>query len=206
MTAHYLATLFSDPVKAAQQANGSRHAYARADGAPAVPDALTGREAGFIMARDSFYMASVGAAGWPYLQHRGGPAGFVKILDDRQLGFADYRGNRQYVSAGNLADDPRAAFFFMDYPNRVRLKLLGRVRAIDLTDAPELATQLIDEGYGAKIERGFIIDVEAYDWNCPQHIAQRFTLSEIAPTIDTLKARIAELEAAADDRHTSRNP
>jgi uncharacterized protein len=195
MTSRFLNLLFSDAVKAAQAANGSRDAYARRDGATAAPDLLTPNEAAFIAARDSFYMASIGAGGWPYIQHRGGPVGFVKVLDERRLGLADFRGNRQYVSVGNLADDPRAALFFMDYPQRARLKLLGRVRSVMLADEPELAAALTDPGYGAKIERGFVIEVEAFDWNCPQHITPRVTLAEIAPAIQSLKDRIAELEA-----------
>jgi uncharacterized protein len=195
MTSRFLNLMFSDTVKAAQLANGSRHAYARHDRTAPEADRLTTNEIQFIAARDSFYMASIGDGGWPYIQHRGGPPGFIKILDDRRLGLADFRGNRQNVSVGNLAVDPRAAFFFMDDPNRTRLKLLGHVKAVDLADAPDLANALVDQGYGAKVERGFIVDVEAFDWNCPQHITPRFTLPELAPSIDVLKSRIAELEA-----------
>ncbi|MEQ1716117.1 MAG: pyridoxamine 5'-phosphate oxidase family protein [Hyphomicrobium sp.] len=194
MTARYLNLLFSPSVKTAQQQNGSRDAYAKRDAA-GEPDRLTENEAQFIASRDSFYMASVGATGWPYVQHRGGPAGFVKIFDERTIGFADFRGNRQYVSIGNLADDNRVALFMMDYPRRARLKVLGRARPVDLAVEPEFAATLIDVTYGAKVERGIVIDVEAFDWNCPQHITERFTLAEIEPTIDALKARIAELEA-----------
>ena len=152
MTARYLQTLFTDSVKAAQEANGSRAAYARVDAAPAAPDALTGRETAFISARDSFYIASVAENGWPYLQHRGGPRGFVKILDERRLGFADYRGNRQYMSVGNVTTDPRVSLFFMDYPSRARLKLLGRMRSISGAAAQELAERL-DRHHGARTRR-----------------------------------------------------
>ena len=135
MTSRYLNLLFSPSVKTVQQQNGSRDAYARRDGA-SEPDRLTENEAQFIATRDSLYMASVGAGGWPYVQHRGGSPGFVKVLSERSLGFADYRGNRQYVSAGDLADDDRVALFMMDYARRARLKLLGRARTVDLATPP----------------------------------------------------------------------
>ncbi|MEK7265577.1 MAG: pyridoxamine 5'-phosphate oxidase family protein [Pseudomonadota bacterium] len=195
MTARFFDIAFAPSVKAAQEENGSRHAYARHEGVAAGPDLLTAREAEFITARDSFYMASVSQTGWPYVQHRGGAAGFVKILDERTLGFADFRGNRQYVSVGNVAADNRVALFFMDYPGRARLKLLGRAQAIDLNTAPDIKEKLADPSYRAHVERGFLIDVEAFDWNCPQHITPRYTLAEIEPLVETLKARVAELEA-----------
>lgn len=194
MTSRFLNVMFSPAVKAAQEANGSRNAYANRDGAT-EPDRLTDNEAAFIASRDSFYMATIGNGGWPYVQHRGGPAGFVKVLSESTLGLADYRGNRQYVSVGNLADDNRAAFFFMDYPRRTRLKLLGRVRTVDSKANPDLAAALIDPAYKAAPERAFLIDVEAFDWNCPQHITPRYTLEDIAPSVEALKARIAELES-----------
>ena len=194
MTARFLNLTFTPAVKSAQDANGSRNAYARRDDG-SEPDRLTGNETEFIAARDSFYMATTGSGGWPYIQHRGGPPGFVKVLDERTLGLADFRGNRQYISIGNLAGDDRIALFFMDYARRARLKLLGRVRKADLAEAPDLAAALVDEDYGATVERGLIIDVEAFDWNCPQHITPRFTMAEIEPSIAALKTRIAELEA-----------
>ena len=195
MTARYLDLVFSESVRSAQAANGSRDSYARLDGAGGVADRLTDREARFIAARDSLYMASTGAGGWPYVQHRGGPAGFLKVLDEHRFGFADFRGNRQYVSVGNLTDDARAAFFFIDYAQRKRLKLLGHVRMVDLADAPDLAGALVDRTYAARAERGIVVTVEAFDWNCPQHITPRYSLAEIAPSLDALKARIAALEA-----------
>jgi uncharacterized protein len=194
MTSRFLNLVFSPSVKAAQQQNGSRHAYARSDGA-SEPDRLTENETQFIAARDSFYLASVGAHGWPYIQHRGGPPGFIKVLGERTLGLADFRGNRQYVSVGNIADDSRVALFMMDYVRRARLKLLGHARVVALADAPDLAAALADPFYRAKVERGLVIEIEAFDWNCPQHITPRFTLAEIEPSIAVLKARIAELEA-----------
>lgn len=194
MTSRYMNLVFTPSVRAAQQRHGSRDAYAKRDSA-SEPDRLTGNEVQFIATRDSMYMATVGAGGWPYVQHRGGPPGFIKVLGESSLGFADFRGNRQYVSVGNFADDNRVSLFFMDYARRARLKLLGRARTVELADAPDLASALTDEGYGAKIERGIVIDVEAFDWNCPQHITPRYTLAEFEPTISALKARIAELEA-----------
>jgi predicted pyridoxine 5'-phosphate oxidase superfamily flavin-nucleotide-binding protein len=193
MTSHFLDVVSTPAVKAIQTAQGSRAAYSTRDG-ETTRDQLTDSEAGFIATRDSFYMASVGETGWPYIQHRGGAPGFVKVLSPTQIAFADFRGNRQYVSAGNLSKDDRAALFFMDYPSRTRLKLLGHVRTVDLGADPELAAQLIDPAYRAKVERAFIIDVEAFDWNCPQHITPRYTLDELEPAIGALKARIAELE------------
>lgn len=196
MTSHFLNVLASPAVKAAQEANGSRTAQARHDAAPPMPDVLSEREVAFIAVRDSFYMATVGHEGWPYMQHRGGPAGFVKVLSERTFGFADFRGNRQYVSVGNLAVDNRAAFFFMDYANRARLKVLGRVRAIDLGANEPLAKALIVPGYKALPERALVVDVEAFDWNCSQHITPRYTVEQIEPTVAALKTRIAELELA----------
>lgn len=193
MTHKYLSTLFTEDVKAAQAENGSRAAYARFDG-PAEADELTEAEADFIAVRDSFYMATVSADGWPYIQHRGGPAGFLKVLDAKTLAFADFRGNRQYISLGNIAHDDRVSLFLMDYPRQGRLKILGRMQAVDLADKPELAEALATPGYKAKVERALVMKVEAFDWNCPQHITQRFTLAEIEPAVSSLRAKIAELE------------
>ena len=199
MTAHYMDLLFTPEVMRQQEVAGSRDGYARmASGQETAPDVLGPKEALFLAMRDSFYVASTSASGWPYVQHRGGPPGFVKMLSETRIGFADYRGNRQYVSLGNVLTDDRVALFFMDYGRCARLKLLGRMRAVSLGDAPELAAALVDEAYGAKVERGFVIDVEAYDWNCPQHITPRYTQSDVAKIIAPLQRRIAELEAASD--------
>jgi uncharacterized protein len=196
MTAHYMDLLFTPEVMRQQDIHGSRDSYARmTDGGTSDPDALGPREAKFLGMRDSFYVASSSSTGWPYLQHRGGPPGFIKLLGERTIGFADYRGNRQYVSLGNVVTDDRVALFFMDYVRRARLKMLGRIRAVDLADSPEFSKALVDEAYGAHVERGFIIDVEAFDWNCPQHITPRYTQSEIAEIVVPLQHRIAELEA-----------
>ena len=189
---------FTDTVKKVQQAAGSRATYARVEaGGNRDFNGFTDAEAAFIAARDSFYMASVSETGWPYVQHRGGPAGFVKVLDERTLGFADYRGNRQYVSVGNLMTDDRVSVFFMDYGNRSRLKLLGRVSIIAPDDA-ETMEKLKLPGHAAPVERGFLITLEAFDWNCPQYITPRYTMPEIERTVAPLKQRIAELEAMLD--------
>ena len=158
-------------------------------------DALTSEEAEFIASRDSFYMASVSETGWPYVQHRGGPVGFVKVLGPNRIGFADFRGNRQLISTGNLDVTDRVALFMMDYPNRARLKLLGHARVLDAREEPALAAQLTPEPMRSKVERLFIIEIVSYDWNCPQYITPRFTAEEVEMYAAPLKARIAELEA-----------
>jgi hypothetical protein len=186
---------FTPAVRAVQNAMGSRQAYAKFDAGSDHHNILGESEAAFIAARDSFYMATVSETGWPYIQHRGGPAGFVKVLDERTLGFADFRGNRQYVTVGNLAGDDRVSIFFMDYPNQARLKLLGRARLVEQDADPAILEKLSVPDYKAKVERGFIIAVEAFDWNCPQHITQRFTAAEVDSAILPLKMRLTELEA-----------
>ncbi len=183
---------FTPTVKKVQEELGSRPSYARMEGVAAVVNQRLGEaEAAFIAARDSFYMATVGETGWPYIQHRGGPAGFVRVLDERTLGFADLRGNRQYISVGNLATDDRVALFFMDYPHKARLKLLGRARTVGPAEAPLLA---LPDGR-ARVERGIVVTVEGFDWNCPQHITERYTLDEVQAATAALTARIAALEA-----------
>ena len=186
---------FTPTVMAVQEHEGSRDSYRRLEGGEAHHDRLGPAEASFIAARDSFYMATVSETGWPYVQHRGGPPGFLKVLGERTIGFADFRGNRQYVSVGNLLGDDRVALILVDYPNRRRLKILGRARAVTMEDAATLG-RLDVPGYRAKIERGLVIAVEAFDWNCPQHLTPRFTTEEIAGAVALLHARIAELEAA----------
>jgi uncharacterized protein len=187
---------FTDRVKAVQEQQGSREGYAKFDGGEPHHDRLGPPEIELFAARDSFYMATISETGWPYLQHRGGPRGFVKVLDGRTIGFADFRGNRQYVSVGNLQGDDRVALILVDYPNRRRLKVLGRARAVTAEDELVTLARLEVPGYRAKVERGLVIAVEAFDWNCPQHITPRFTEEEVAAAAAPLRARIAELEAA----------
>lgn len=187
----FLDTLSTPAVKAAQAANGSAALYANSDADRAF-DRFGENEATFISARDSFYLASVSQSGWPYVQHRGGPAGFLKVLDETHLGFADYRGNRQYISLGNVADEDRVALILMDYPNRARLKVLAHMT---VSDDPAVIAALMDDGYRAKPERAFILTLQSFDWNCAQHITPRFTATDIATVINPLHARVAELEA-----------
>jgi predicted pyridoxine 5'-phosphate oxidase superfamily flavin-nucleotide-binding protein len=200
MTHRFAELAFTPAVRALQEKMGSRKAYARAEDGPAHHDRLSEREAAFIAARDSFYMASVSETGWPYIQHRGGPAGFVKVLDERTLGFADFRGNRQYVSIGNFAGNDRVALFFMDYPDQRRLKLLGHAKAIEAEDRPELIASLAVEGYRATAERAILITVEAFDWNCSQHITPRFTQDDIADAVAPLHEKIRELQEKIEAR------
>lgn len=195
MPHHFANIAFTPTVKKLQEEFGSRSSYARMENRPdALNHRLTGAEAGFIAARNSLYMATVSETGWPYIQHRGGPAGFVRVLDDSTIGFADFRGNRQYVSVGNLMTDDRVSLFFMDYPNRTRLKLFGRARCIGFDDQATLSRLELPD-YRAKIERGFVITVEGFDWNCSQHIAERYTVEEVHAVMSSLRTRIAELEA-----------
>ncbi len=158
-------------------------------------DRFTENEAAFIADRDSFYMATVSETGWPYVQHRGGPRGFLKLVDDRTLAFADYRGNRQYISTGNLAADDRACLFLMDYARRARLKIYVRVETLSLDDDPDLTALVAMPEYGAKLERVFRLRLEAFDWNCSQHITPRFTEGEVSVAVRPLRERLAELEA-----------
>jgi uncharacterized protein len=191
---------FTPTVKKIQEQQGSRPSYARMESVPqAINHVLTEAEARFIAARDSFYMATVGETGWPYIQHRGGAAGFVRVLDENTIGFADFRGNRQYVSVGNLTTNDRVSLFFMDYANKTRLKLLGRVRFVGLENQ-EMLTRLETPGYKARVERGILIQIAGFDWNCPQHITERFTLDDVRSMTKTLTSRISELEAELASR------
>lgn len=189
----YLDLLSTPSVQAAQAANGARKIWERFEG-DRTSDRFTENEAAFIAERDSFYLASVSQSGWPYVQHRGGPAGFLKVLDETTLGFADYRGNRQYISLGNTAADDRVSLILMDYPNRARLKILAHMQARDLAAEPDLAARLADPDYNGRPERGFVLRLEAFDWNCPQHITRRFTGPQIETVLSPLRRELAELE------------
>ena len=195
MTHKFAELAFTPAVRALRESMGSRKAYEKAEGAPLHHDRLGDAERDFIAERDSFYLATVSETGLPYIQHRGGLPGFVRVLDEKTLGFADFRGNRQYITLGNLAGNDRVALFFMDYPRQARLKLLGRARSIVIEDDLGLAAKLAMPGYSAKIERGFLISVEAFDWNCSQHITPRFTAVEVAAIVTPLQQRIRELES-----------
>lgn len=181
-------------VRAAQAANDSAHLWENFKGQRTF-DRFTESEAAFIGERDSFYMATISETGWPYVQHRGGPRGFLRMIDDRTLAFADFAGNRQYISLGNLAGDSRVSLILMDYANRRRLKIFAHAEVKNLADDPELAAKIATPGYRGKVERAFVLHLDAFDWNCPQHITQRFDAQDVAPAIDALQKRIAELEA-----------
>lgn len=181
-------------VRAAQEANGSGDYWGNFQGARESAR-FTAAEADFIARRDSFYMATVSETGWPYVQHRGGPPGFLRLLDDKTLALADFRGNRQYISIGNLAAENRAALILMDYPHRRRLKIYARIEARDLSADPVLAAKLEMPGYSAKVERALVIHLEAFDWNCPQHITPRFTEAELAEALRPVRERMEQLEA-----------
>lgn len=185
---------FTANVKAEQAERGSRRSYERFEQGEDHHDVLGPQEAAFISMRDSFYMATVSETGWPYVQHRGGPAGFLKVLDEKAIGFADFRGNRQYISVGNLKSNDRVSLFLMDYVNKARLKILGRARIVDASDEVTLKRLAILE-YRAQVESGMLIRVEAFDWNCSQHITQRFTVAEIEAATEPLRKRINELES-----------
>ena len=187
---------FTPLVKQEQEKHGSRSQYQRAYEHGKAGDALGPQEQAFIAARDSFYMASVSETGWPYVQHRGGPPGFLHVLEPKLLGFADLRGNLQYVSLGNLEHDSRVALFLMDYPHQTRLKILGRVEIHEGdTRAAELLPQLATSEKGAVPERIILIHVEAFDWNCPQHITPRYTLEELQASLEPVRKRLEALES-----------
>ena len=188
MARKYTELTFTDSVQEAQTHYGSRATAAKVAAWEMDDEHLSDGEASFIAERDSFYMATVNEGGWPYLQFRGGPRGFLKVLDEQTLGYADFRGNKQYISTGNLRSDDRVALFFMDYPNRRRLKLMARTEVFDAAERPDLQDKLADPGYRARIERFVIFHVVAFDWNCPQHIAPRFTEEEFA-ALDGFEAR-----------------
>jgi uncharacterized protein len=192
MPARFLAELGTPEVVAAQERYAGR-------ASPRVPtedaDRLGETEAKFISERDSFYMASVSSNGWPYVQHRGGPEGFVKVVDERTIAFPDFRGNRQLISTGNLAGGGRVALIMVDYPSRTRLKVLGYARVVAVADDPSLANRLGVDALGRKVERLVTIDVVAFDWNCPAYITPRYTVGQIEELVAPLKRRIVELEA-----------
>ncbi|RYU62536.1 pyridoxamine 5'-phosphate oxidase [Methylolobus aquaticus] len=195
MPRRFAAITFTDSVKAAQSRYGSREANRRFEELEEPRPVLSRTEQDFIAARDGFYQATVGQNGWPYVQFRGGPKGFLKVLDEHTLGYADFRGNVQYISVGNLAAESRIALILMDYPNRRRLKIWARARVVDEADDPALIARLEMPAYRAQVERAVLLTVEAYDWNCPRHITPRFTVEEIqGRLLEPLQARVAELE------------
>jgi len=208
MSRAYSDLAFTPAVRAKQSELGSRHAYAALDDDDVERDEQLGRfEADFIEARDSFYQATVGEDGWPYVQHRGGPAGFLKVLDAKTIAYADFRGNRQYISVGNLQGNDRVSLILMDYAQQRRLKLLGRARVVDADQDPDLMARLKEPGSRTRVERAVVVTVEAFDWNCPQHITPRFTEAEVDQAVrpmreelPRLRARLAAIEGSGADK------
>ena len=192
MAERFMQNVLTPSVLAAQE-----HYYGRRASIGSAPerDPLTDGERALIEARDSFYMATITENGWPYIQHRGGPQGFLRVVSPTQLAFADYRGNRQMLSTGNLAANDRVALFLMDYPRRERLKILGHARIEDARQHPELVAQLGELEDQRLVERLFFIEVISFDWNCPKYITQRYTAAEVEKAVEPLRQRIAELEA-----------
>lgn len=193
---------FTPSVKAIQERLGSRAGYASMEQRDGWSSTVTEDLAAFLAQRDSFYLATATGAGQPYIQHRGGPKGFLKVLDESRLAFADFAGNQQFLSMGNLAENERAFLFLMDYANRRRIKIWGRAEFVE--DDPELLAQVSEPGYRGKAQRVLVFHVEAWDSNCPQHITRRYAEHEVATREAQLKARIAELEADNERLRASR--
>ena len=186
--------VFTPAVKALQERYGSRRQYARFEGTGEAPTRLGPQESEFIGERDTFYMATLGSTGWPYVQHRGGPKGFLKVIDEKTVAFADFRGNRQYISTGNLMTDNRVALILVDYPRQLRLKILGQAEIFEGERAREWIDKVHDPEYKAFTERVYVIRVEAFDWNCQQHIVPRYTEDEIREAVAPAENRMHELE------------
>ena len=184
---------FTPSVKAVQERRGSRKGYARMETKGGFATTIDPNLAGFIAGMRSFYLATANKDGQPYIQHRGGPPGFLRVIDDKTLAFADFSGNRQYISTGNLAENPRALLFLMDYENRQRVKIWGTARVIE--DDAELIAKLFPKGYKARAEAAILFTVEAWDANCPQHIPQMLFAEDVAGVVVALQDRIAALEA-----------
>ncbi|MEO8416922.1 MAG: pyridoxamine 5'-phosphate oxidase family protein [Ginsengibacter sp.] len=194
MAKNYPSLAFTDAVKEMQQKLGSRYSYARLEKNTNV-DGLTENEIEFIGHMDSFYMATISENGYPYIQHRGGPKGFIKVLDSKRLGIIDFKGNAQYISVGNIATHNNVAIIMVNYPARARLKLFAKAKIIELKDDPDLYAQLDLKSYKFIPERMMVFDIEAYDWNCPQHITPRYTAAEINEAFAPQQEHIAKLEA-----------
>jgi ferredoxin-NADP reductase/predicted pyridoxine 5'-phosphate oxidase superfamily flavin-nucleotide-binding protein len=203
----YVEIAFTDQVKQVQIEQNSRMGYSSMEQGEDFNHLLSQREADFILARDSFYMASVSETHWPYVQHRGGPAGFLKVLDAQTIGFADFSGNRQYVSTGNFRNNDRVSLILMDYPNRARMKILGRISVVAEDDWETLALLEV-ANYRARVERGFKIQIEGFDWNCPQHITPRFTEAHVNNLLESLQQenqRLKDLQNLSTELDTSKS-
>ena len=184
---------FTEDVKTIQSEFGSRQNYVKMEQNPA-PTELPENAKEFIEASDIFYQATVGTNGWPYVQHRGGPVGMLKVISDNQIAYADFRGNKQYLSVGNIQSNNKVSIIIMDYPRKARLKIWARAEIVTESDNPVLIEQLQHTEYKARVERGIVLTIEAFDWNCPQHIKPRFTEQEIAEWFAPHQAKIAKLE------------
>jgi predicted pyridoxine 5'-phosphate oxidase superfamily flavin-nucleotide-binding protein len=193
MAKNYPSLAFTTAVKEMQEKLGSRASYARLEKETYV-DGLTQNEIDYIGDRDSFYMASFGENEYPYIQHRGGPKGFVKVLNPKRIGFIDFKGNMQYISVGNIMTNNNVSLIMIDYPSRARLKILAKASIVELNEDPALYKLLNLPGYKYKPERMLVLDIEAYDWNCPQHIIPRYTIEEIEDAFASQINRITELE------------
>src|ERR1700761_6359576 len=199
MSRRFAELAFTPLVKEQQERHGSRRQYARMEEIGEAGDRLTDFEREFIAASDGFYMASTGESGWPYFQYRGGEKGFLHVLDDRTLGFADLRGNKQYITMGNVEHDDRVALFFMDYAHQMRLKVLGRAEVHENdAEAAALLAKLRVPGEKTPAERAIVLHVEAFDWNCPQHITPRYTQEELMGTLEPIRRRMELLEKEND--------
>ena len=198
MSKHYGAIAFTDAVRDVQRDHGSNGFYDRkrveGTATPGI-DPLTDDEKEYLADRDGFYLATVSETGWPYVQFRGGPAGFLRVVDDHTIGWADFRGNLQYISTGNLSSNGRVALIAMDYLHRRRLKIFGHARIVTAAEDPALVSTFTDPGYDAEVQRVVLVTVEAFDWNCPQHITPRFTAAELEPHLATLRGQLEALQA-----------
>jgi predicted pyridoxine 5'-phosphate oxidase superfamily flavin-nucleotide-binding protein len=187
--------LFTPVVKKLQERYGSRRQYEKLVSSSATRENFTQFETEFLADRDSFYWASMSSSGWPYVQHRGGPSGFLKVIDDHTLAFADFAGNKQYITTGNVLTDNRVAMIFVDYPRQARLKVLGRADVFEGKEAGTWLDRVKVPGYKAIVERVYVIHVEAFDWNCQQHIIPRYTAEEIHAAVHATEERVRALEA-----------
>lgn len=193
MAKNFATIAFTDAVKALQEKHGSRNSYERMEKFNVV-DGLSDNEINFIENRDSFYMASIGVKNFPYIQHRGGPKGFLKVLDKNRIGFIDFSGNKQYITLGNMATNNNVALILMDYPAKARLKIFAKTEIVELKDSPDLYASLNLNDYKFRAERMMVFHIEAYDWNCPQHITPRFTVDEIQAALQPQQEYVAKLE------------
>lgn len=191
--------VFTPVVKRLQEIYGSRHQYERMNASGKSRDHFTKYEIDFLSKRDSFYWATIGSTSWPYVQHRGGPKGFLKVIDSQTLALADFRGNRQFISTGNLLTDNRVAMILVDYPQQARLKILGRVEVLDGEKMAPWIERVTMPNYKAVIERVFLIHMEAYDWNCSQHITPRYTAEEIRVAVRDVEERLRSVEAENEE-------